>query len=137
MSMIDRLMTDQRGLVVGVLMSLLGVTALLWFIRGAQPDVSNILFFVLSMLLVPLFYLAVYGLLYFIVRTNPLLARAVPIACTLLLSGAGIFLAGSTLFALYDFATHRSLPTPNLAALGVALGAMKAWELQSTETPPR
>jgi hypothetical protein len=135
--MIERLMTDKRSLVVGALISLVGVTALLWFIRGGAPDLSNLMFFALSMLLVPLFYFAVYGLLYFIVSANRLSARTVRLACSLFFMGAGLFLACSTLLALYDFATHRSLPTPNLAALGVALGAMKAWGLQSMATASR
>jgi hypothetical protein len=132
--MMDRLMTDQRRFVVVVLISLLGFTTLLWFIRGGQPDVSNLLFFALSILLVPFFYFCVYGLLYLIVRANHIPARAVRLTCTVLFIGAGVFLGASALFAVYDFATHRSLPTPNLAALGVALGAMKAWGLQSMET---
>ncbi|OLD63848.1 MAG: hypothetical protein AUI47_08215 [Acidobacteria bacterium 13_1_40CM_2_68_5] len=130
--MIERLMIDQRKLVVTVLVVLLSIMVLLWFIRGPQPAWSNVVFLVISMTLVPLAYLAVYGILYLNVRMNHISQRSLRRACGFLLGGAAIFLTGSTLFAVYQFATHRLLPPPNLLAFGVALGAIKAWGLQAT-----
>ena len=124
-------MTDQRSRVVGILIALLAISVVLWFIRGPELDLSNVLFFAVSMLLVPLFHFAVYGMLYLVVRTSKVSVRVLRAACAILFLGAGAVLTGSVLLAVYDFATHRSLPTPSLAALGVALGAMKAWGLES------
>ncbi len=129
-----RLMTDGRKPVVAVLVGLLGVMVVLWFLRGPEPTWPNVRLFAISLLLVPLAYLAVYGFLYLTVRVNRVSAQALRWACGLLFGVAAFFLAGSTLIAIYDFATHRSLPAPNLLAFGVALGAMKAWGLQAMTT---
>ena len=130
--MLERLMTDQRRPVVAVLVALLGIMVLLWFIRGPELDLSNVVFFAISLLLVPLAYLAVYVILYLSVSANHISDRTLRGACGFLFVVAATLLAGSALFAIYDFATHRSLPAPNLLAFGVALGAMKAWGLQGT-----
>ena len=135
--MFERLMTDQRSRVVGVLIGLLAISVLLWFIRGPEFDLSNVLFFTVSLLLVPLFYIAVYGVAYVVVQVNKVPARVFRAACAVLFGAAGAVLAGSALLAVYDFATHRSLPTPSLAALGVALGAMKAFGLESMAAVPQ
>jgi hypothetical protein len=127
---IERLMTDQRKRAVTVLIVLLSIMILLWFIRGPELSWSNVVFFAISMLLIPLAYLAVYVILYLFVRVNQITDRTLRGACGLLFVGAVILLTGSVLVAIYDFATHRSLPSPNLLAFGVALGAMKAWGLQ-------
>ncbi|PYT12336.1 MAG: hypothetical protein DMF51_13500 [Acidobacteria bacterium] len=135
--MIEHLMTDQRKLVVTVLVVLLSIMVLLWFIRGPQPAWPNVVFLVISMLLIPLAYLAVYGILYLSARVNHISQRSLRWACGFLLVGAASFLTGSTVFGVYQFATHRLMPPPNLLAFGVALGAMKAWGLQATTTVPR
>ncbi len=135
--MLERLMTDRRKAAVTALIALLSIMILLWFIRGPGPDWRNVVFFAISMLLVPFAYFAVYGLLYLNVRVNRMSARALRGACGLFFVGASAFLTGSALFSLYQFATHRLLPPPNLLAFGVALGAMKAWGLQSTTAVPR
>jgi|SRR5438552_118920 len=130
--MINRLITDQRTLVVAILIALLSLMVLLWFVRGVEPDWSNVVFFAVSMLLIPLAYFAVYGILYLSVRVSRISDRALRGACGVLFVGGATFLSGSALFAVYDFATHRSQPSPSLLAFGVTLGAMKAWGLQAT-----
>ena len=130
--MMERLMTSQRTVVLAVLSALLGIMVLLWFIRAAQPNLANIGFFLISLLLIPLACFAVYGILYLTVRVNQISDRELRGACTLLFAGAVIYLIASVLTAVYDFATHRSLPSPNLLAFGVALGAMNAWRLKAT-----
>ena len=130
--MIERLMTDQQRLVATILVALLSLMLLLWFIRGPQPFWPNLVFFAVSTLLVPLAYLGVYGILYLVVRVNRISARALRTACGFFFVGAVIVLTWSVVFAVHQFATHRTIPPPNLLALGVALGAMKAWGLQTT-----
>ena len=128
---LERLMTDQRRPVAGVLTGLVGVTVLLWLIRGPRPIWANIPFLAVSSLLVPFAYFGVYGILYFNVRINRISTHAFRKACWFCFLGAVIVLAGSTTFALYQFVTHRPVPAANLVALGAALGAMKAWSLQA------
>ena len=134
--MLERLMTDLRKPVVAVLSMLLGLTILLWFIRGPQPDVSNVLFFAVSLILVPLSAFAVYGILYLTSRVSAVSDRALRGACVVLWAAGAGCVAISAVSAVYDFATHRSLPSPSLLGFGVALGAMKAWGLRSTMTQP-
>jgi len=130
--MMERLMTDQRKTVVTVLIAFLSVMVLLWFIRGPEINLSNLVFFAVSLLLIPAAALAVYAILYLNVRVNHISDRILRGICAVLFVGAAVLLAGSVLLAIRDFATHRSLPPPNLLAFGVALGAMKAWGLQTT-----
>lgn len=125
-------MTDQRKTVVIVLTLLLGIMVVLWLIRGPEINLSNLLFLAISLLLIPAAAFAVYVIVYLNVRVNQISDRVVRAICGVLLVGAAVFLAGSVLLAIRDFATHRSLPPPNLLAFGVALGAMKAWGLQAT-----
>ncbi|HEV8700275.1 MAG TPA: hypothetical protein VGV60_03275 [Candidatus Polarisedimenticolia bacterium] len=124
-------MTDRRKLVACVLTGLVGVTLLLWLIRGPRPIWTNIPFLAVSSLLVLLAYFGVYGILYFNIRINRISGRAFRKACGLFFLGAVSFLAGSTTFTLFQFFTHRPVPAANLVALGAALGAMKAWSLQA------
>ena len=125
-------MTDRRKTVVTVLLALLGVMVLLWFIRGPEISLSNLVFFAISLLLIPLAAYAVYVILYLNVRVNRIPDRLVRGVCSVLFVGATLFLMLSMILAIRDFATHRSLPPPNLLAFGVALGAMKAWGLQTS-----
>ena len=112
--MIERLMTGQRKLVATVLISLLSIMLLLWFIRGPRPVWPNVVFFAISTLLVPLAYLGIYGILYLSVRVNHISSRALRGACGFFFVGAITFLTGSVVFAVYQFATHRTMPPPNL-----------------------
>ena|SRR5437867_10321138 len=130
--MFERLMTDQRKLVVGVLIALFSVTLLLWLIRGPQPFWSNIPFLALSLVLTPLAYFGTHGILYLSVMVNHVSSRAIRGACGFFFVGAVSFLAASAFCAVVRFVSHRPLPPANFLALGVALGAMKAWTLQVT-----
>jgi len=128
--MIERLMTGQRKLVATVLISLLSIMLLLWFIREPRPAWSNVAFFTVSTVLVPLAYFGIYGILHLSVRMNHISDRALRWACGLFFVGAVAFLAASVALTIHRFATHRTIPPPNFVALGVALGAMKSWGLQ-------
>lgn len=130
-------MTEQRKTVITTLAALLGVMILLWFIRGPEINSSNLVFFAISLLLIPLAAYAIYLILYLNVRVNHIADRVVRGVCGVLFVGASVFLAVSVFLAIRDFATHRSLPPPNLLAFGVALGAMKAWTLQETKESSR
>lgn len=132
--MLDCLMTGRRRLVACVLTGLVCVTLLLWLIRGPRPIWVNIPFLAVSSLLVLFACFGVYGILYFSIRINRISDRAFRKACGLFFFGAVAFLAGSTIFALFQFFTHRPVPAANLVALGAALGAMKAWNLQGTRS---
>jgi hypothetical protein len=134
--MIERLMTDRRKPVVTALAGLLGLMMVLWFVRGPRLDWPNVELFVISLLLIPLAALSVYGLLFLGVRANQVSGRALRVACGSLFVAGAVFLAGSALFAVRQFATHRVLPPPNLIAFGVALGAMKACGLRAIGPRP-
>jgi len=127
--MMDNLMTKHRGRVVAVLVGLFGLVVLLWFIRGPAPDFSNLAFFAVSLALIPIAGFAVYGILYLTVRAYPIREDVLRGVCTFLFVAGALVLAVSALLAIYDFATHRSQPSPGVVSLGVALGAMEAWGL--------
>jgi len=129
--MLERLMTDQRKMVAGGLIALAGVTLSLWLIRGPRPIWSNVPFLAVSLLLVPFTYFGVFGILYLSVTINRVSGRTLRRACGFLFLGAVTLLVVSTIFALFQFFTHRPAPPSNLVALGAALGAMKAWNLQA------
>jgi len=123
-------MTERRGSVIAVLAGLFGLVVLLWFIRGPAPDLSNLAFFAVSLLLIPAACFAVDGILCLIVRVNRVPVDLLRGVCTFLFVTGALVLAWTALLALYDFATHRSQPTPGVVSLGVTLGAMRAWRLQ-------
>ena len=129
--MLERLMTDQRRLVACVLAGLVSIALILWLIRGPRPIWANIPFLAVSSLLIPFAYFVVYGILNFSVRITRMSGRTLQKACGYCFLGAVAFLAGSTIFAVFQFFTHRPVPAANLVALGAALGAMKAWSLQA------
>jgi hypothetical protein len=135
--MIEHLMTDQRSRVITGLIALVSITLLLWFVRGPRPVWPNIVFFAVAMLLAPLAYLGIYAILYLNVRVNHVSNRSLRWTCGFFFLGAVTFLAGSAVFAVYQFATHRPMPPPNLLALGAALGAMRGWGLQATTAVPK
>src|SRR5215470_13855737 len=126
----DTLMTEQRTKAVAALVALFGLVVLLWFVRGPAPDFSNLAFFAVSLALVPIAGYAVYGILYLTVRANQISLDVLRGVCIFLFVAAALVLAVSALLAIYDFATHRSQPSPGVVSLGVALGAMQAWGLQ-------
>ena len=128
--MFERLMTDQRKIVIVVLISLVCATLLLWLVRGPRPIWGNIPFFAISMLLIPLGYFAVYGVLYLSVRPKHISIRTFRRACALIFFGAAALLVVSATSALVEFINHRIIPPPHFLALGLALGSMKAWGLQ-------
>lgn len=135
--MFERLMTDERKRVTGILAALFSVTLLLWLIRGPRPFWINVPFLAVSMLLTPLAYFAVYGILYLSLRGQHISVRVLRMACGFCFVGAVTLLTWSTGFAIYDFATHRPMPAANFLALGLALGSMKAWDLQRRTMAPR
>jgi hypothetical protein len=129
--MFERLMTDQRRAIAGGLTGLLVVSLLLWLIRGPRPIWSNVPFLTVSLLLVPFAYFGVFGILFLSVSMNRISGRTLRMTCELVFLGAVALLVGSTIFSLFQFFTHRPVPPANLVALGAALGAMKAWDLQA------
>ena len=134
--MLERLMMDQRKRATGALLALFATTLFLWLLRGPRPLWSNVRFLTVSMLLTPLAYFGVYGILYLNVRVNHISNGTLRKACgVVFIVGAG-FLALSAMSAARQFMTHRPIPPANFLALGVALGAMKAWRLQVTTTVP-
>lgn len=130
-------MTDMRKPVIAALVGLVSLMLLLWFIRGPRPIWPSLAFFAISTLLVPLAALGLYGILYLVVRENQMSSRALRAACGVLFVAAVVFLAWSTMSGVRRFATHRTIPPPNLLALGVALGAIKAWGLREKTVPRR
>jgi len=130
-------MTDERKPVAGILIALFSVTLLSWLIRGPRPLWTNVPFLAVSMLLTPLAYFAVYGILYLNVRGHHISVRVFRRACGFCFIGAVALLTWSAVFAIFHFATHRPIPAANFLALGLALGSMKTWELQGRTVAPK
>ena len=128
--MIERLINGWRKQTMVFLISLCGFVLVLWLIRGPRPLSSNLPFLAVSLLLTPLAYLGAYGILYLNSRVNRISVRSLRRQCAFFFLGASFFLAASALFAVTQFVAHRPVPPANLLALGVALGAMKAWDLE-------
>ena len=132
--MIEYLMERQRKQTIAFLACLCGFVLLLWLIRGPRPLSSNLPFLAVSMLLTPLAFLGAYGILYLNIRVNRISDTSFRRLCAIFFVGASFFLAISALYAVARFVTHRPLPPANFLALGVVLGAMKAWDLEVSET---
>jgi hypothetical protein len=135
--MLEHLMTTGRKPVIAMLVTLLGIMVCLWFVRGPGLDGPTLGLFAVSMFLVPVAYFGVYGILSLSARTSRISERAFRRACGFcFVFGCG-YLALSALWAVYQVATHRLMPPPNLLAYGVALGAMRAWRLETRTAAPR
>ena len=128
---LDRVMSDPRRRVTAVLVALLGLALLLWLVRGPRPIAANLPFLLVSALLTPVAYGAVFGLLYLWLRNGgPDSAGAYRAACAIVFFAGSAWLAASTLRALREFMTHRPVAGANFVALGLAVGALRAWQLQ-------
>ena len=135
--MLERLMTDKRRATAAGLTCLVIVTVVLWLVRGPRPLWSSAPFMVIGMLLIPVAYFATYGILYLCIQFNHISIPNLRAVCALVFFGAATFLVFSAMSSISHFVNHRPMPPPNFLVLGLALGSMKAWTLQTRPTERR
>ena len=126
--MLERVMTDQRRRVTGVLVALLVVTMVLWLSRSPLSLFVRIVFVAVSILMAPLAYYGTYGMLGFNVRVNRISARSLRRACGLFFFGAASFIVLSAILAIVQVAQGRPAMAANVFAFGSVLGVMRAWD---------
>ena len=126
--MLERIMTRHRGRVSSLLVGLLALTMALWLFRSPLPLSTRAVFAAVSVLMAPLAYFGVCGILHFNVRVNRVSVSTLRRACGFFFFPAAAFIVLSTLFAIIQAVVGRPALAANTFALGAALAVMKVWE---------
>jgi hypothetical protein len=125
--MFQQLMSARQKQVSWVLFGALGLTMSLWLFRSPEPLLVRLIFVGTSILMAPIAYLGMYGILHVSARVNHASERSFRRSSAFFFFGAAGFLLVSAIFTFVQFARGRPAIAANTLALGAALGVMKAW----------
>ena len=125
--MFQQLMSERQKQVSWVLTGALGLTMALWLFRSAVPLSARLLFVGISILLAPISYFGMFGILHMNAQVNHASERSFRRSAAFFFFGAAGFLLVSAILTSVQVARGGPAIAANTFALGAALGVMKAW----------